>query len=65
MNDAAITMGLQSNIACSTQEAVKLARRLGFGQRQSQTSAERQTPKKYQTVDSLNSGVLFCWCDGD
>ncbi len=65
MNDAAITMGLRSNIACSTQETVKLARRLGFGRRQSQTSAERQTSNKSQTIDSLNSGALFCWCDPD
>ena len=65
MNNAAITMSLQSNIACSTQEAVGLARRFGFGQRQSQTSAERQTPNKSPTIDLLNSGALFCWCDPD
>ena len=65
MNDAAITISLQSNIACSTQEAVKLVRRLGLEQRQSQTSAERQTPNKSRIIDSLNSGALFCWCDPD
>ena len=65
MNDAAITMSLQSNIVRSTHLAVKLAHRLGFGQRQSQTSAEGQTPNKSQAIDSLNSGALFCWCDPD
>jgi len=65
MSDAAITMDLQSNIACSTQEAVNLVRHLGFGQRQSLMLAERQILNKPRSIDSLNSGALFCWCDPD
>lgn len=65
MNDAAVTTGLQSDIGRSTLEAVKLAHRFGFGQRQSQMSLESQTPNKSQTIDSLNSGASFCWCDPD
>ena len=50
MSDAAVTMDLQSNIACSTQEAVNLVRHLDLDNGKIQTSAERQILEQTRTV---------------
>jgi hypothetical protein len=61
MNDTIATIGTQSDIVFSTQDAVELARSLGFGKRSNQKSLKSVVDKEIKKVPALFSDECDCW----
>lgn len=61
MNNTIATMVTQSAIVFSTQDAVELARTLGFGKRSNQKSIERMVDKEKEKVPALFGDECDCW----
>jgi hypothetical protein len=61
MDNFITPIGTESEIVRLTQEAVELARRLGFGEPPCPQAVEQAVVNKCQVLDLLNGGGLFFW----
>jgi hypothetical protein len=63
MKDVVFSIGSESEIQHLAQEAVEIARRLGFGKPPQQQILKELAANRARAQDLLNGGALFIWGD--
>jgi hypothetical protein len=63
MKDNVFSTGSESEIQRRAQEAVKMARRLGFGEPPQQQILKELAANRARALELLDGGALFIWDD--